>query len=288
MLNVLFAPSFAFSGDDFPIWKGPAEPLKEPVSAFLGNAAQLHACLVSVHLAGGAAFLELRVQPNADMDQTQLAANLDRRIAELPDVVEKHVLSIDTVKFVRPVLFKLPGMVKEIPSATTVGTSGRHAVARCYLPANALSNLSYATFLAAAQTAGGGAVAGPVKPKQDEPKTAAEKLSRKKTSVKDNDEFQRVVATLSKEIDVPIEIIGPDLQNDGITRNKRVTLDLNDLPVGEILRKMFLMVDPSGNLVYFIKKDGDQEKIFISTRKKTAERKDPLPPEFAEQPKKKP
>jgi hypothetical protein len=178
--------------------------------------------------------------------------------------------------------------VKEVPSLTTVGSSGRHAVARCYLPSHALSTLSFSTFLAAAQSSGGGGTTVAVKPKEDEPKTIAEKLARKKTSLNDNDEFQRLLKAMLDDAKVPFEIMGPDLQNDGITRNKRVMADFKDLPLGEILRKMFMIVDPSGNLVYFIKKDGDQEKLFISTRKKTAERKDPLPPEFAAQPKKKP
>jgi hypothetical protein len=289
MFTVLFAPSFMFSGDDFPIWKGLAEPLKEPVATFLGDPNQLHACLFSIHLSDNLVCLELRAQPNAELETSRLAADLNQRISELPDVVQKHVPGWlkKSADFSQTVLFAMPGMVKEIPAYTTVGTSGRHAVVRCYLPARALSNLSFATLLVAAQASGGGGATVIAKTKEDEPKTAAEKLSRKKTSVKDNDEFQRIVKTMSDEIRVPIEIIGPDLQNDGITRNKRVMVDLQDVPVGEALRKIFLMVDPEGKLVYFIKKDGDQEKIYISTRKRTAERKDPLPPEFAEAPKKK-
>ncbi len=293
MLTVLFASGYAFSGDDFPIWKGLAEGLKEPVSAFLGGANRLQAGMFSVHLTNETAFLELRAYPTAERGPVELAAELDKQIADLPEAVEKHIESLETVKFARRILLKLPGAVKEVPGQTTVGSSRRpdaatasHAVARCYLPAYALSTLSFSTYLAAAQASGGGGV-GVVKPKDDEPKTVAEKLARKKTSLTDNDEFQRLLKAMLDDARIPFEIMGPDLQNDGITRNKRVMADFKDLPLGEVLRKVFLMVDPSGNLVYFVKKDGDQEKLFISTRKKTAERKDPLPPEFAVQPKKK-
>ena len=75
-----------------------------------------------------------------------------------------------------------PRMVKVASEETTVGQTGHHAIARCQIMRNdALSNLSYAMFLAATQSSGGGTSVA-AKPKEDEPKTAAEKLSRKKTS----------------------------------------------------------------------------------------------------------
>jgi hypothetical protein len=295
MFTVLFASGFTFSGDDFPIWKGLAEGLKGPVSAFMGDPSRLQAGMFSMHLGDQKTFLELRLYPTAQVGPVELAAELDRRIGELPDAVEKHILSLDTVKFSRPILFRLPGAVKEVPTWTIVASSKRpeaptanHAVARCYLPDYALNTLSYSAYLAAAQASGGGGTTVPITPKEDEPKTILEKLARKKASLTDNDEFQRLVKTMMDDARIPFEIMGPDLQNDGITRNKRVAADFKDLPLGEILRKMFLMVDPSGNLVYFVKKEGNEEKLFISTRKKTAERKDTLPPEFAAPPKKKP
>ncbi len=295
MFTVLFASGFAFSGEDFPIWKGPTEEWREPVSTFLGGAGRLHAGLFSFHFTKGAVFLELRAYPNADRGAAELATELASRIDELPKAVGAYVikLELDRAKFAEPILTELGPATREVPDQTTVGTSRRpdadaanHAVVRCCLPAHALSTLSFSTYLAVALGSGGSTTVAPKK-KEDEPKTILEKLARKKTSLAGTNEFQRLVKEMLDEAGIPFEILGGDLQNEGITRNKSVAADFKDLPLGEILRKMFLLVDPPGNLVYFVKKEGNEEKLFISTRKKAGERKDPLPPEFAAQPKKK-
>ena len=87
---------------------------------------------------------------------------------------------------------------------------------------------------------------------------------------------------LSKEIDVPIVILGKDLQLEGIAKNKSFGFDERDRPAGEVLRAVLKLVSPEGKLAYVIKpRDGGEDAIFITTVSAATKRGDTLPAEFS-------
>jgi hypothetical protein len=87
---------------------------------------------------------------------------------------------------------------------------------------------------------------------------------------------------LLNDAEIKYEIVGGDLQLEGITKNQSFGLDEKDKTVGEILRKIMLLANPDGKLVYVIKpaQPGGPETLFITTRAAAAKRGDKLPPEL--------
>jgi hypothetical protein len=278
--SLLCAPGFFYT-DGATIWSGLAERLKQPAYDFLGDPLKMQAGLLSLHLTNQHFYVELRLHGDAEM--TSLAGDLDQRLRALPKQIKTMVGNTPWSSFSQPIMMQFPEMVQLLVEKAILGSCERHAVMRAYLPTRAASNLSFATYLAVADTGGGGGVA--VAKKGTEPKSVADLLKTKMATLSGQDEFQRHIAALAQEIGVEIEIMGRDLESEGITRNKNTKVDLRDKPVGEILRAMFLIVDPSGRLLYVIKKENDREKIYITVRKKAEERKDPIPPEFGPTPK---
>jgi hypothetical protein len=87
---------------------------------------------------------------------------------------------------------------------------------------------------------------------------------------------------------VKVEILGSDLQLDGITKNQPIRdLDEKNQPAEEILRVIMRKANPDGKLVYVIRprQMGGEEELLITTRAAAAKRGDKLPPELAAAPK---
>ena len=67
-----------------------------------------------------------------------------------------------------------------------------------------------------------------------------------------------------KDIDVPIEILGGDLQLDGITKNQSLGIDLRDRP-GELANLTRILADQDANIL-----DVSHHRVFTSTPAKGA------------------
>jgi hypothetical protein len=87
---------------------------------------------------------------------------------------------------------------------------------------------------------------------------------------------------LFDDVGVKYEILGGDLQLEGITKNQSFGLQESDKPAGEILRKIMALANVDGKLVYVIKPKapGGPEMVFITTRAAAAKRGEKLPPEL--------
>jgi hypothetical protein len=101
------------------------------------------------------------------------------------------------------------------------------------------------------------------------------------------DTLERAIQLLADDIGVQAEILGPDLQLEGITKNQSFGLDEKDKPAEEILRDIMVKANPDGKLVYVVKprQPGGEEELFITTRAAAAKRGDPLPADLAKPPK---
>jgi hypothetical protein len=138
------------------------------------------------------------------------------------------------------------------------------------------------TELALAESAGGGSVASAEAPKS--PQTIAERLKQVTSLRFANEPLEKSLAILADDIGIKIEVLGVDLEADGITRNQAiVNLDENNRPASEIFRSIMLKANPDGKLVYVIRAGADGTEILtITTRAAVAKRGDKLPPEFAD------
>ncbi|MCS5616960.1 MAG: hypothetical protein NZ658_03080, partial [Pirellulales bacterium] len=104
------------------------------------------------------------------------------------------------------------------------------------------------------------------------------KLEEKITLVFAKDTLEKAIQLVSEEIGVPMEIVGPDLQLEGITKNQSFGLDERDRSARDVLATILAKADPAGRLVYVVRKEDDVEAIFVTTRAAVAKRGEKLPP----------
>jgi hypothetical protein len=95
------------------------------------------------------------------------------------------------------------------------------------------------------------------------------------TFVKDN--LERSIQVISEEIGVPMEILGGDLQLEGITKNQSFGLDEQDKTAEAVLRVILAKANPDGKLVFVVRKKDGGETIEITTRAAVQKRGDTLP-----------
>ena len=126
----------------------------------------------------------------------------------------------------------------------------------------------------------------PNEPGPDQPmptETVAQRLDRKMSLNFERNTLEPTLKQIGQEIGVEIVIMGADLQNDGITRNKAIDkFAERDLPAREILHKIMVKANPDGKLIYVIKpaQSGGGEALYFTTRAAAAARGDKLPAEF--------
>ena len=115
-------------------------------------------------------------------------------------------------------------------------------------------------------------------------KTAEAALGRKMSLTFARDTLEKSIQMVSEEIGLPIEILGKDLELDGITKNQSFGLEERNQTADAVLRAILARSNPDGKLVYVIRSRDGVESIEITTRAAAAKRKDPLPAVFADQP----
>jgi len=109
-------------------------------------------------------------------------------------------------------------------------------------------------------------------------KTALEALKKPLTLKFNRNNLEVTMQLIAEEIGVPIEIIGVDLQLEGITKNQSFGLD--EGPTAEaVLHKVLQKANPDGKLVYVVKQKNGVETIFITTRAGAEKRKEKVYPE---------
>lgn len=256
-----------------------------PAREFLGDAGR--GANFSLHLDGESLFLELRLLNSTDAEPDVTAEQLRQRTAKLPETIERFVAGMNPQPYGRFVLVRFPQMIKLLEEFTRVGTDNQQIVLRTYLPAAAAHNLALGTELALAES--GGSTAGPLvassgtSPAGTAASTSvADRLQRKTSLNFDRDTLEKAMILLADDVGVKIEILGGDLQLEGITKNQSFGLDERDKPAAEILRNIMLKANPDGKLVYVIKpkERGGEEMLFVTTRAAAAKRGDKLPAEL--------
>jgi hypothetical protein len=100
----------------------------------------------------------------------------------------------------------------------------------------------------------------------------AARLRNRMSLVFAKETLEKSIQMVAEEIGVPIEIRGPDLQLEGITKNQSFALEERDRPAEAILLTILAKADPAGRLVYVIRREGDVESVEITTKAAAANR----------------
>lgn len=245
---------------------GPSAILQESLQALLHDDWQ--AALVNVHLDDNF-FCELRIATRPESPAAKRAALLTQDLAAQPARVAQRLADAPGGDYGRALLGRLPLMVDSWQRQTRVSVVGRHVLARSYLPAVAAHNLAWSAQLMALgpQDAAAPPTAAAATSPDRREKTIAVRLLETTSLSFPRSTLEGAIETLGGQLGVRMEIVGRDLQLEGITKNQSFGLDARDLPAGEILLQILRQASPDGKLVYVIGTTDDGARaVFITTR----------------------
>lgn len=257
---------------------GPLAYLIEPLRGFFGES--LAAAALSVHV-GDNCYLEFdAVTPSAQPPRKEAPAVFDR-LAAVPAAIEAAIARMNLDPYGKILVLRLPAMLRLLVAEARWGPEGEGFVINAYLPEHAAHNLVVAAELALAQAARTNpqvATRSAAEPARI--RTAAEALDRRITLVFPRDTLEMAVQFVAEQAGIPMEIVGPDLQLEGITKNQSFGLDERDKSAREVVQMILAKANPDGKLVYVVRQTDAGESILITTRAAAEKRGDALPPEF--------
>jgi hypothetical protein len=213
----------------------------------------------SVHLGDAASgrdlFSEVVVRNRETRSPAHLREDLVRKIAQLPDAVQKIVRRTKASQpGEKKIIDRFPEMIKVVEESALVESGRRDVSAQWVLPERAAPNLALGARLTWHQTTlpGNGPSSVPAEKPADHPPvptTIAERL-QKKIDVDFRDEFlYAAVEFVGEEIGVTFKLDGPGMKRVGTTQNEKQKLALEQTPARVVLariltpRKLVLIVD---------------------------------------------
>ena len=253
---------------------GPLARLADPLAEFCGE--DVKAAAVSLHF-GADFYAEVDAVTALDLPAAKAAPVLAERLARLPDDVESFCTRLAPDPYGGRLVMRLPGMLRSLAANLRAGAEPNAAVLNVVLPRHAGHNIALAAELALAQSPSGVAAVASAAASA-EPTDALGKLEKKMTLVFAKDTLEKTIQMISDEAGVPMEIVGPDLQLEGITKNQSFGLDEQDKTAKQILKAVLQKANPDGKLVYVVTKQDGAEAILITTRAAAEKRGDTLAP----------
>ncbi len=293
LFNLIVTTNYLFTdGADAIPGQKPLVKLFEQILSYDTQALSL-----SLHLDDQSFFTELKMLPAAGQGARQAALLFLEKIRTWEPGTTTFVgeaLQKNNQAYGFNVLMALPRRIGKFAQQVRADEDNGVVVVRSYLNADAAAHLMQGAELALAysgtgagapQLALGGPAAGgttPGTPAQPTGNTPADKLKKVISLTFDRDTLEKSMVMLGDELGTPIEIIGGDLQLEGITKNQSFGLDEKNKMGSEILQVIMKKANPDGKLVYIIKPKmpGGEDMIYITTRSAVAKRGDKLPPEL--------
>ncbi|MGC4005119.1 MAG: protein kinase, partial [Pirellulales bacterium] len=297
LLNVIFSPAFAENAVRL-------LPGQEKLFQMIGRALDYdtEALGLSFSLDESSMFFEIKFLPNG-----QSAAQASRffadKVKSWSNGVKGYLNELIPnagVKYGYVQLNDFSSKVAKFAAMTRVDEEQGLVVARTYLNPTAAQHMIVAAELTfaysgtgagapqfAAAVAGGNTAGGTTPVVQNAPQptgnTVADKLKRTTSLTFARDNLENSMKMLAEDLGVPIEILGGDLQLEGITKNQSFGLEEVNKTAADILQTICKKANPDGKLVYIIKPKtpGGEDMLFITTRAAVAKRGDKLPPELA-------
>ncbi len=225
--------------------------LRQATTWLLGD--DIKACLISWHFAEPF-YLELRAAGQANQDSLAIAQSLRDRMGQVPDRMEQFFGQIYPSVYWRRVALRLPSMIRFLHRYARIGVEDDQAIVNAALPGQAAHNLVFSTeMLLHARTDASKEVALP--PERPSVPQTIEELIEQPISLRfDQQSLEFAIRDLASEIretypSLPfpfdIQIMGNDLQLNGITRNQQVSnFQAVDKTLGEILTALVLRANP--------------------------------------------
>ncbi|MBM4022958.1 MAG: hypothetical protein FJ284_12105, partial [Planctomycetes bacterium] len=254
---------------------GPLAKLAVPLEDLFGDAVK--AAALSAHFSESS-YLEVDAISSLDRPARQVATELAAKVEGLADKVERYCAALDPSPYGRVLVMRLPQMLRFVVANMRSGAEGKGAILNAHLPRHAGHNLALAAELALAQSPGTAAVADRPAPESSAAASPLGKLDQRITLVFAKDTLEKSIQMIADEIGAPMDILGPDLQLEGITKNQSFGLDARDKPAREVLLEILAKANPDGKLVYIVRQEGGVETILITTRAAVQKRNDTLPP----------
>jgi len=267
--------------DGRPVLAGGLARLAKPIHGFFGD--DVKAAAVSLHF-GDDFYLELDAVPSRAEPAKSLAQRLAAGVDSWGDAAEDAVASASLHEYGRKLVMRLPTMIRTLAANARSGPEGRAAVLNAYLPRHAAHNLVLASELALEQPAGGAGAAAAAPTAAPSAAGGLARLQQKISLTFAKDTLEKSVQMIADEIGVPIEILGGDLQLEGITKNQSFSLEERDKTADAVLRTILAKSDTVGRLVFVVRMQDGREMIAVTTRAAAAKRGEKLPPGFGEQP----
>ena len=226
--------------DGRPLLGGPLAKLVEPLAWFFGDS--IRAAGLSLHF-GPNSYLELDAVPPAGTSPRQLAQRLSGNVATMAERTEEYCNALDPHPYGRKLVMRLPRMLGVVADHVHAGADGRGVIVNAWLPEHAPHNLALAAELALEQTprAGGPPPAAASGPGQA-PAGAQAALAQTISLVFGKDTLEKSIQMIADEIGIEIEILGSDLQLEGITKNQSFGLDEKQKPAAEILARILARI----------------------------------------------
>lgn len=296
--TLVFYPQFLFNDDGEPLFAGERAKVRKPLEWLLGD--NLQAVAISGHVSD-AFYFELRMLSSLDKRPQQLAEELKGRLSQIPTSLEDYFVSLNPPPYWRKLANRYPSMIRDLHAQMRVGVESEQAIVNSVLPAAAAHNLVLGGELLVATTPGQSpAVA--VAPPPAAPKTIADALQIRTSYTFDNQSLEFAMRDLAADVQTSlkgatfefgIKIIGPDLQNDGITRNQSIRdFKQENQTVADILTALVLKANPlpgkgasdkDQKLLWVVGPDPEnptKQLVLITTRAAAATKKYTLPAPF--------
>ncbi|MBT6056305.1 MAG: hypothetical protein HOH16_12840 [Planctomycetaceae bacterium] len=113
------------------------------------------------------------------------------------------------------------------------------------------------------------------------PESVVGNLQKPVTLAFDSDSLETAVEMLSEATGVTIEIAGKDLELQGITKNQSFGLSERGRSGADVLLTILQKSEGKpGQLVYVFRKDGEHDKVVITTKISAQQRGEQLPEVF--------
>jgi hypothetical protein len=256
-------------------------PLLDPLEQLVG--ADCPAAAVSLHL-DDRTYVELDAVSPAVGSARGLERQVEQRLTALADAVEEVISQRNLAAYGKRLVLRLPSLVRLFERQLRVGIEHRDLiVANAYLPQFSGHNIAAAATVLLEQIAADpeGEASIPATASAKPPETLAQRLQRPVSIAFAKDTLETAVQMLAEESGIPIEIAGPDLELEGITKNQSFGLEQRGVPADVVLLTILQKSDGGADkLVYVVRQQGGQEQIVVTTRKAAEKRGESLPDAF--------
>jgi hypothetical protein len=254
-LSVLFAPDFLVQEQllDTPSGLG-LRRANEALGWFLGT--DVKACLLSLQLEDQL-YIELRAYGMSGFDDQQMADALKKRVGEIPERIEVILAQVYPSVYWRRVALRFPEMVRFLHEYTRVGVEDQQAIVNVVLPGQAGHNLVFGTemLLSMEGTALTGSAGQSASKKSAVVPTSIEQLLATPMSLSFGQKsLEFAIDDLASDIreaypalpfPFDIQILGTDLQLNGITRNQQISgFTAKNETISEILTSIVMRANP--------------------------------------------